>query len=262
MNVYNSANPPFLIKSMRSVLLHPLASLLALFLIWQIAALAASSPGLPSPAAVFTVLAKEIHSGQLPYHLGVTLARLALSFALAMSLGSGIGIVLGRYPTLDRFFDSWLVFLLNIPALVTIILCYVWFGLVESAAIAAVVVNKLPNVIVTLREGARTLDRDLLEMAEVYRFGYWKTLRHVVMPQLFPFFIAAARTGLALIWKIVLVVELLGRSNGMGFQLHLFFQMFDVAAILAYTLAFVAVVQGIELTVLKPLDRRARRWRR
>jgi NitT/TauT family transport system permease protein len=58
------------------------------------------------------------------------------------------------------------------------------------------------------------------------------------------------------------VVELLGRSNGMGYQLHLFFQMFDVASILAYTIAFVAVIQLIELLILKPLDKQALRWRR
>jgi NitT/TauT family transport system permease protein len=57
-------------------------------------------------------------------------------------------------------------------------------------------------------------------------------------------------------------VELLGRSNGMGYQLHLFFQMFDVASILAYTIAFVAVIQFIELLILKPFDKHALRWRR
>ncbi|BBL74680.1 ABC transporter permease [Methylomagnum ishizawai] len=247
---------------MPKALTHPLASIAAFGLLWQFAALAAANPALPPPSTVAAVLLAEIRSGQLPYHLGVTLARLAASFVLAMGLGTAIGILLGRHPKLDRFFDSWLVLFLNIPALVTIILCYVWFGLVESAAIAAVVINKLPNVIVTVREGTRNLDRDLLEMAGVYRFGRIKTLRHVIWPQLYPFVIAASRTGLALIWKIILVVELLGRSNGMGYQLHLFFQMFNVPAILAYTLAFVVVVQCIELWVLKPLDRHAARWRR
>ena len=176
--------------------------------------------------------------------------------------GTAIGIFLGRHPALDRFFDQWLVIFLNIPALVMVILCYVWFGLGEVAAITAVVANKLPNVVVTLREGARALDLDLLEMAQAYRFGRWKTLRHVIWPQLFPFLIAAARTGIALIWKIILVVELLGRGNGMGYQLHLFFQLFNVAGILAYTIAFVAVIQLIEALLLKPLDRQAGRWRR
>ena len=82
------------------------------------------------------------------------------------------------------------------------------------------------------------------------------------LPQLHPFVMGATRSGLALIWKIILVVELLGRSNGMGYQLHLFFQLFDVASILAYTIAFVAVIQLIELVVLKPLDKRSLQWRR
>jgi NitT/TauT family transport system permease protein len=247
---------------MRSALYHPLISMLLFLGLWQGLALLLASPSLPAPAVVFSVLQEEIASGQLPFHLGMTLARLAASFVLAMGLGVGVGIFLGQHERIDRFFDSWLVIFLNVPALVTIILCYVWFGLDEVAAITAVVANKLPNVVVTLREGAKALDKDLLEMAEAYRFGRWKTLRHVIWPQLYPFIIGAARTGIALIWKIILVVEILGRSNGMGYQLHLFFQLFNVAGILAYTIAFVAVIQLIETFMLKPLDRHARRWRR
>ncbi len=240
----------------------PLLSIATLIGLWQWTASLLASPLLPDPAAVATVLDHEIASGRLPHHLGITLARLGLSFVVSMVLGTVIGIVLGRHPVLDRFFDSWLIIALNIPALVTIILCYVWFGLTETAALAAVVINKVPNVVVTLREGTRHLNRDLLEMATVYRFGRLKTLRHVIGPQLAPYLLTAARTGLALIWKIILVVELLGRSDGMGYQLHLFFQLFDVAGILAYSIAFILVVQLIEGLGLRPLDRLAQGWRR
>jgi len=237
-------------------------SLLAFLAIWQGLAVYLNSNTLPTPGAVAKVFWQDCLSGQLPFHLGITLLRLVVSFTIAMLLGCAIGIVLGRNKKLDAFFDNWLVIFLNIPALVTIILCYVWFGLVESAAILAVVINKLPNVIVTIREGTRTLDQDLLDMARCYRFGKRKTLVHVIWPQLHPFVMGTTRSGLALIWKIILVVELLGRSNGMGYQLHLFFQLFDVASILAYTIAFVAVIQLIELLILKPLDKKAIRWRR
>ncbi len=241
-----------------------LASLsICLFLaLWYGLASYLTTTTLPSPVVVAHVLVDEIKTGQLPYHLGKTLHRLVISFSIAMLLGCAIGILLGRYKQLDYFFDNWLIIFLNIPALVTIILCYVWFGLIESAAILAVVINKLPNVIVTIREGTRALNTELLDMAKCYRFSKSKTLRHVIWPQLHPFVMAATRSGLALIWKIVLVVEMLGRSDGMGYQLHLFFQLFDVASILAYTIAFVALIQGIELLVLKPLDKRAQRWRR
>ena len=237
-------------------------SILIFFSLWQGLAFFIDSNTLPPPVTVAKVLWQEIKTGQLPYHLGVTLLRLVISFSIAMLLGCAIGIALGQHKQLNAFFDHWLVIFLNIPALVTIILCYVWFGLIEVAAILAVVINKVPNVVVTIREGTRALDQDLLEMAECYRFGKWKTFLHVIWPQLHPFVMAAARSGLALIWKIILVVELLGRSNGMGYQLHLFFQLFDVASILAYTIAFVSIIQLIEWLILRPLDQRALRWRR
>jgi NitT/TauT family transport system permease protein len=238
----------------------PLISALSFLLLWQLVSGWLDTNLLPSPLTVLAVLWQSLLSGELPHHLGVTLARLAVSFSLAMLLGTALGILLGRRPGLDRFFDGWVMLFLNVPALVTIILCYIWFGLDEFAAILAVVINKIPNVVVTVREGTRSLDRNLLEMASLYRFGWVKTVRHVIAPQLYPFLMAASRTGLALIWKIILVVELLGRSDGMGYQLHLFFQLFDVAALLAWSLGFVLVIQGLEWLVLKPLDARARRW--
>ena len=240
----------------------PVLSLVVLLVVWQALASYINSGLLPAPATVATVFWLELMTGQLLYHLGVTLLRLLVSFSIAMLLGCAIGIALGRNKKMDAFFDNWLVISLNVPALVTIILCYVWFGLIESAAILAVVVNKLPNVIVTIREGTRRLDQDLLEMASSFNFSKHKTLLHVIWPQLHPFVMGATRSGLALIWKIILVVELLGRSNGMGYQLHLFFQLFDVPSILAYTIAFVAVIQLIEVMILKPLDKKSLRWRR
>ena len=230
--------------------------------LWTLGAWLANSSLLPDPLSVARTLVREVADGDLPYHLAVTLTRVAVTFLIAMTVGTAIGIAMGRSKLTNDLLDPWLIFLLNVPALVTIILAYVWFGLVESAAIFAVSLNKIPNVIVTMREGTRALERDYLEMAEVYRLGRIKTLRYVILPQLAPFLTAAARSGLALIWKIVLVVELLGRSNGMGFQLHLFFQLFDVAAILAYSLAFILVIQIMEITLVQPLERYVNRWRR
>ncbi|PMR68997.1 ABC transporter permease [Halomonas heilongjiangensis] len=230
-------------------------------LIWGLVAALLDTPLLPGPLAVLQTLWGEVRAGELQHHLGVTLRRVLLSFALAMALGTLLGVWMGRAPLVNALLDPLLVLFLNLPALVTIILLYVWLGLVETAAVLAVVINKVPNVAVTVREGARSLDHRLEQMAAVYHFTRWQRLAHVWTPQLFPYLMAATRGGLALIWKIVLVVELLGRSDGVGFQLHMAFQVFDVASLLAYSLAFIAVVQVIELAVLQPLERRASYWR-
>jgi len=230
-------------------------------LLWAGIALMVQTPLLPTPAAVLDTFWQALQSGELPEHLLVTLRRVLIAFALAMALGTLLGVWMGRSRLANALLDPLLVLFLNLPALVTIILLYVWFGLVEAAAVLAVVVNKVPNVAVTVREGARSLDPKLEQMARVYGFGRWQRIAHVWLPQLFPYLMAATRGGLALIWKIVLVVELLGRSDGIGFQLHMAFQVFDVASILAYSLAFIAVVQLIELALLQPLERRASAWR-
>ncbi len=240
----------------------PLLSVALLLGLWEAVALGGGVRLLPGPDAVAAALWREAQSGALFHHLGVTLLRVAAAFVLAMSVGVALGIPMGRSSLLDRLFGPWLVFFLNLPALVVIVLAYVWFGLTEAAAIGAVAVNKVPNTIVLVRAGARAIDEQLIQMARVYRLSAFDRLRHVLLPQLVPTIAAAARSGLALIWKIVLVVELLGRSDGVGFQINLFFQMFDVAGILAYTVAFVAVVQILEYGLLQPAERHCLRWRR
>ncbi len=246
------------------ILSGPVISILSVagfLLVWFIAAEIAQSRMLPGPVAVIEYIYKESVHGDLVTQLGITLWRVIASFVVAMAIGSVLGLAMGQSPALNRVLDPWLIVLLNLPALVIIILAYVWFGLNEAAAIGAVALNKIPNVIVTLREGARALDPGLDEMARAYRLSFWSKLRNVTLPQLQPYFAAASRSGLSLIWKIVLVVELLGRPNGVGFELHLNFQLFNVTAILGYTLAFVAVMLAIEYLLVQPIERHATRWR-
>ncbi|MGR3562365.1 MAG: ABC transporter permease [Heliomarina sp.] len=237
-------------------------SLLGLLIFWSLAAWITGDPQiLPSPFSLVAPLLAEIRSGELPYHLGHTLLRVIWAFLLAMTLGTILGLAMGRNDRLNRWLDPWLVVFLNLPALVLIVLCYLWIGLNETAAIAAVTLNKIPNVATVIREGARSMDRELDAMARIYRLPFRTRLRHILLPQLAPFIAASARSGVAVIWKIVLVVEFLGRSNGIGFQIHLYFQLFDVGMVLIYALSFITVMLVVEWGILQPWERRVTRWR-
>ena len=238
-----------------------LISFIFLFILWEILSSFSNPTTFPSLLSVVKTLYSEVSEGELVFHLAITLYRVFVSFFIAMILGTFIGMLMGHYKKFDSFFDGWNILFLNIPALVLIILSYIWFGLTELAAIIAVSLNKVPNVIVTIREGAKSIDKSLLQVAFVYKVSKLKKFFVFYIPQLFPYIIAAARGGIALIWKIVLVVELLGRSNGVGFKIHEFFQFFDIKSILAYTIAFVIVMIGLELLCFKPLDNYFRKWR-
>jgi NitT/TauT family transport system permease protein len=238
-----------------------MAPLLLLILGWQLASSIAASNLLPAPLSVLSVMSAEARSGALLFNLAATLARVASAFALAMVLGVALGVAMGRNKTIDRFCDPLLIVLLNLPALVLIVLAYIWLGLTEWAAVVAVTLNKLPNTAVTLREGARALDKSLEEMALVFGVPPGKRIRYVLLPQLAPYIAAAMRSGLSLVWKIVLVSELLGRSNGIGFEIGIAFQLFDVTRLLAYALPFAGLMLAIEAVVVQPFERHVSRWR-
>lgn len=215
----------------------------------------------PGPVTVGAELWELATRGNLLTDLGKTLLRAGAGFAIAMVAGTAIGIALGRTAWADRLFSAWLVVGLNLPAIVVAIVVYIWMGLTDVALVTAVAINKVPLVAATLREGVRSMARDHDELALALRMPFWRRMRLIVFPQLLPFLLAAARTGLSLIWKIVLVFEVLGSDGGVGYRIAVMFQFFDIAGILAYASAFIGVVLAFEYGVMRMLERRLLRWR-
>ena len=238
-----------------------IASISIFFLIWELSSRFLEVDLLPGPENVFEKIIEEFESNELFFHTLITLKRVFLSFIIAMFIGSFFGIFMGRREKLNVFLDDWLVLGLNVPALVIIILSYVWFGLNEVAAILAVSLNKIPMVAVIMREGARSLEKDYIDVGRFYKIPKKKFFMKILLPQLYPYILSSARSGLSLIWKIVLVVELLGRSDGVGFKLYGFFQFFDIAGILAYTLVFVLLIIFVEFLIVRPFEKRISIWK-
>ncbi len=240
-----------------------LLSMTGLIAAWFLAARVVADPSiLPSPEAVWQIIRAEAQSGALLHHCAVTLRRVVLAFTLAFLAGSVLGVAMGLWRPVNRWLNLPVLILQNTPALVVIVLCYFWIGLNELAAIIAVSLNKTAMVALTLREGVQARDRQIADMAQVFRMRPMARLRHEIWPQLWPFVSVAMRNGLAIIWKIVLVVEFLGRSDGVGFQIHLYFQLFEIGHLLAYALSFMVIMLMIERLMIVPLERHATAWRR
>jgi NitT/TauT family transport system permease protein len=230
-------------------------------LVWSLTAVFADARLLPGPLRVWQEIVDLWLAGTLGHNLWITLLRVFGSFTLAMIVGGALGIALARFRALDWLLGPWLTVGLNLPALVLIVLTFLWMGLNETATIVAVAANKVPTVAVILREGARSVDLGLMEVARAFEVPKLRAFRKIYAPQLYPYLLAAARTGLALVWKIVLVAELIGRSDGIGFEISVRFQQFDIAGIFALSFAFIAVVALIEIGGFQMLDNRIRRWR-
>ena len=131
-----------------------LVSLSAFIALWTLFAFETADPTvLPTPLEVLRIIWAEATDGPLIGHMLITLGRVAAAFAVAMVVGVVLGLVLGRSDRANQLIGPWVTIFLNIPALVVIVLCYLWVGLNEVAAILAVAINKTAMVTVTLREG-------------------------------------------------------------------------------------------------------------
>jgi NitT/TauT family transport system permease protein len=236
-------------------------SFLMLIAVWQALALLLNSRFLPTPVAVAGHILWLTREGHLIPDFAITLLRAACGFVIAMGLGTAAGIALGRSRLADRLFLNWVVVGMNLPAIVIAILCYIWLGLNDTALILAVVLNKTPIVITNIRQGVLSFDPAYDEFALAYRLSRRDTFWRIHVPQLTPYLLTAARTGLSLVWKIVLVFEVLGADSGVGFRVSLFFQFFDLKGILAYTTVFVCIVMMLEHLAIGPLERRLLAWR-
>ncbi|WP_269620950.1 ABC transporter permease [Zhongshania sp. BJYM1] len=238
-----------------------LLSFIGLLACWQAIVVIWQPDMLPSPVEVALRVWQEAAHGDLLANLFATTKRVGFSFILAMLLGVPLGLWMAYCRRADLLLDGIVTVFMNIPALVVIILCFLWLGLNELATVMAVVINKIPVIVVTMREGGKSIDFKLMAVAKAFHISRWRTLVDVYLPQLYPYLLAATRAGLALVWKIVLVAELLGCSDGVGFQLGIYFQYFDIPGILAYTFAFVGIVILLEAGCIRRWEISVMRWR-
>ena len=237
------------------------ASLLGLVAVWALVAGLLHPRNLPTPWAVAVFIAGDLVHGDMVFNIAMTLWRATVSFFVAMAIGCGLGFLFGRSARADEAFMPWVLVLMNTPVLVIAALCYIWFGLDDTSAMLAVVLSKFPNNTIILRDGVRSFDPGLDDIGAIYRFPLATRFRQILLPQAMPFVMAAARSGIGIVWKIVLVVEFLGLSNGVGFAISRYFSLFAIKEIIGYSVAFSFVMLAVELLILQPLDDHARRWR-
>ena len=228
---------------------------------WLLASALLSSTVLPGPLETLAFGWRELKSGELPFHLAVTMRRVLLAFGFSLVFGTLLGALMGASGSLDRLLSAWLIFGLTVPRIVLFVVAYLTLGLNDRAAVGALVVAVLPSVAAQLREGTRALDPKLLELARAYRRPPLLVWRQVVFPQLLPFIVGTARVALSLAWKMVVLAELLGRTSGVGYQISFYFQMFNMTGILAYGVAVMLVLALIDVS-FSALTRWAFRWRR
>jgi NitT/TauT family transport system permease protein len=168
---------------------------------------------------------------------------------------------MGLFKKGEAFLDAWVTVGLTIPAIVYSIICLLWFGLTERAAILAIGVSAFPAVAISVWQGIKGLDLQLVHMGAAFQMSRIAIVRKIIFPQLLPHLLASMRYALGICWKICTTVELIGLSSGVGYMLNYWFGLFSMTQVFAWTLTFLLVMFAIEYLFFKPLEKYLTRWR-
>ncbi|MHB8499765.1 MAG: ABC transporter permease [Candidatus Acidiferrales bacterium] len=218
-------------------------------------------PHLPMPPQVIVSAVALLTTGSSYTDFGLTLRRMGIGLSGGFLLGAAIGIAMGAQPVADGFFRPWVVLGLAIPEAVLIISCILLIGIQESSLMIALIIAITPYVATVTNAGMKAIDPRLIEMSEVFHAGWRQKWVDVILPQTVPALFAGLRTGFALSWKLVVVLEALAASRGVGEAMLFSFQELDTAQMIAWGLILSLVMWLVEVQVFRRVERRASRWR-
>lgn len=237
------------------------AGVLALVFVWWILSLIFPATLVPRPMETFGEVAAIVTTGDFFYEMGATLRRVLVGFGIAMVVAIPLGIVMGTLRSLESFFEPPVILGLTMPGLIWAVLMIMFFGLTETSAYAAVAVTICPMLAISIWQGTKSIDKDLIDMSKAFHASPWSKVMDVIIPQLISHILAAIRYGLGLAWKVVVVVEMFGFSNGVGYQVVRGFNIFSMKAVLAWAITFLVVMIIIEFGFIGWLERVVTAWR-
>lgn len=218
-------------------------------------------PFLPTPWRVATSFVDAFVSGDIFGHLAISLRRVVFAWVLSTLLGVAIGIWMGRSRLTEAFLSPWVMVGLALPGPVIILFAVLLIGVQESSRLVALTVAVTPFVVNIVHQGVRAADPGLEEMAKVYRWSRQTWIRNILLPQIAGPIFAAVRFAFAFSWKIVLIVEALTTSEGIGGQLGFFFKLLRPDKVVAWTLVFTVIMTLVDQYVFRKSEERIFAWR-
>lgn len=242
-----------------------LATLLALG-IWELVVLSGWRPPwvLPGPIPVLSRVAEEILSGQVAQSLHITLGRALIGYALAIGIGTALGVLFMRVRALRAAFGSMITGLQTMPSVAWFPLAILLFKLGEGAILFVVVLGAAPSVINGLLNSMDHVPPLLVRAGRVLGARGLRLLFHVVIPAALPGFVAGLKQGWAFAWRSLMAGELLvilGNRPSVGARLHYARELSDAEGLLAWMIVVLVVGVAVDLLVFGALEARLRRRR-
>ncbi|OZI60503.1 ABC transporter permease [Bordetella genomosp. 11] len=234
---------------------------LVFVVLWSLAASHVPAFVLPGPEKVIQALVNLTHSASFTHDVLTTLMRILIGFALATVVGTPLGLALGSSRVLATFFDPLLAVMNTVSSAIWAVFAIIWFGISNATTIFVVFMTAMPLILTNVWQGSQNVDKLHVDLARSFRMSRAQILRKIYLPTILPYFFSGARLAFGFGWRVSLVAETLGSSDGIGYRLRQAADLVQTDQVFAWTLLLVVLMLLFEGGLLKPLERRLFRWK-
>jgi ABC-type nitrate/sulfonate/bicarbonate transport system permease component len=215
---------------------------------------------LSGPSAIVKQFWETLRHGTLLADMRFSGLNFLIGFGLALVSGVILGVIIGWYRPVRLLFDPFLNALYATPRIAMVPMIIIWFGVGMWSKVFIVYITAVFPVLINTVGGIRSIDRDLLRAARAFCASDWQIFKTVAIPGSVPFILTGVRQGVALGLIGVVVGEMFGGSQGVGFMVAYGGQTFQTDTL--FLGVVLIALAGIILTVLaEKLERRFSRWR-
>ncbi|MEM8794891.1 MAG: ABC transporter permease subunit [Pseudomonadota bacterium] len=189
---------------------------------------------LPAPEAVWARLIEISSDGYRNFtlfeHLGSSLWRVLLGFALGSLVGIPLGYAMGLSNWFRGWFDPIVEFMRPVPPLALIPLIIIWFGIWETGKISLLFLAALWIMTIAARAGVSGVKISKVHAAYSLGASKWQVLTKVIVPNSLPEIFTGARVAMGVCWGTVVAAELVAAEKGGGMMIIVAskFQLTDI----------------------------------
>lgn len=216
---------------------------------------------LPSPKDTFIALQTILQDNGMVEDILISIKRAIIGFALAVAVGSILGLLAGLFVTASIMSRPIVTILFGMPPIAWIVLAMIWFGMSDMTVIFTVFIASFPIVFVGSLQGTRTLEGNLKQMADSFHLPLSMKVFDLYLPHIFSYIFPAWISALGMSWKIVVMAELLSSSDGIGAALAVARSQLDTPVALALVTIMIASLLLIEYLIFEPIKKEVEAWR-
>ncbi len=238
------------------------ASALVLILLWQAGSMAGLIPArtLAAPSTILVSAWGLLITGELPYHLLVSLERVAIGLGIGVSVGGALAIVAGLSRRGEDVVDAPMQMLRTLPFLALVPLFILWFGIGEVPKIGLVALGSTFPIYLTLFAGIRGVDPKLMEAGRVFGLDRRGLVWNVILPGALPSALVGLRYALGTAWLSLVVAEQINATAGIGYLINDARDFLRTDIIVVGLLVYALLGLGADAAV-RAVERRALAWR-